>query len=666
MGKTYLASQFIKIQRQNKYYGYVRWIDYEVSLQSSIIKSLNPFYKCQGSPESIYREIIIKESNLEGKCLMVIDNFNNEGDYLLVEKLLPNFDILIISDKRHPKSGIPCINLSSLDKESAMLLFEKYYTKDFDSNKLENLLQKINYHTSTIVTLAKILEKDYSTITNLLEIWQKKTVKSTYDFVLVLIEDIAQKKGVSFEKIANELGVFIGDNNVNSPLKKGGVKQEVTNYFRRLSDSLRKSLHQGTLDFIKIVDRIYCFDLPQATISSSKEDFRQFLNLNPLMFSYLLTNIYFFFFITWLRYPDTTTEITSMQALANCAFFVIVRSWKFKLMLWKAVLLGIIGTVTGYVTITSQDSTQVFLYAGISTPALCLTCVYAVNWAYYHVDKLSFQVSTYQITMRQVIYLGGIGLIVGLVFLSYNTQLQKIISFNTLLFIDFSLTILVVVIAVIMLYYSKKDWGRNLVYYGVFIIVTLISFAAYMNMVENNFDGFQGNIFSFLDAISSSKINSMNTKQVLLISFFTLPFYNAIIDWCSVAVSRYEFEKLKKTQNPGIRDTIVIMAIDFFYAFCFKLAILVLLFLSAQLFQGSGATFTVQDIEQYIGGFKSAHKNGFDFMFGTTTNTLVTLLIITTILPSMLHLVTVLIRLSLNIMSRIFNALAIVIAWEKE
>ena len=76
----------------------------------------------------------------------------------------------------------------------------------------------------------------------------------------------------------------------------------------------------------------------------------------------------------------------------------------------------------------------------------------------------------------------------------------------------------------------------------------------------------------------------------------------------------------------------------------FKLLILGVLYAGALLFEKTGGTFQVNDIIIYFNYMTNAIlENGtFSFLFTGSTNTMLTLMISTTLLPTIIHFVTVL------------------------
>ena len=123
-----------------------------------------------------------------------------------------------------------------------------------------------------------------------------------------------------------------------------------------------------------------------------------------------------------------------------------------------------------------------------------------------------------------------------------------------------------------------------------------------------------------------------------------MPISNALIDSLSLSVSRYEFQKLLNKTTYSFSFFLKVSLVDFLYALGFKLLVLGVLYAGAYLFQNTGGTFQVSDIDIYFNSIiKAIFQDGsFSFLFTGSTNTMITLMISTTLLPTIIHFVTVL------------------------
>jgi hypothetical protein len=150
------------------------------------------------------------------------------------------------------------------------------------------------------------------------------------------------------------------------------------------------------------------------------------------------------------------------------------------------------------------------------------------------------------------------------------------------------------------------------------------------------------NIFQLLPILKD-----MSSKEIIYlftVFFFIMPMSNALIDSLSLSVSRYEFQKLLSKKTYSFPFFLKISLVDFFYALGFKLLVLGILYGGALLFEKTGGTFQVNDIDIYFNSIiKAIFQDGsFNFLFTGSTNTMITLMVSTTLLPTIIHFVTVL------------------------
>jgi len=150
------------------------------------------------------------------------------------------------------------------------------------------------------------------------------------------------------------------------------------------------------------------------------------------------------------------------------------------------------------------------------------------------------------------------------------------------------------------------------------------------------------NIFQLLPTLKD-----MPPKDILklfTIFFFIMPISNALIDSLSLSVSRYEFQKLLSKTTYNFLFFLKISLVDFFYALIFKIFVLGVLYIGVIFLQKTGATFQVSDIDIYFNCIIKAifQDESFSFLFTDSTNTMITLMVSTTLLPTIIHFVTVL------------------------
>jgi len=167
-------------------FDYVAWIKYRESLQTDFISQINESPKFDGTPDQQFNQIIGYLDNLKGRKLLVLDNFDNPSakDETKIKNILSDFKILITS--RNQFDDIQDIFLKELSKEDAIKLFEKHYTKEYNLNELEQLLDQISYHTLLIELSAKVLKNSrVASISSVLESFKNRnleTIKTKINF----------------------------------------------------------------------------------------------------------------------------------------------------------------------------------------------------------------------------------------------------------------------------------------------------------------------------------------------------------------------------------------------------------------------------------------------------------------------------------------------------
>jgi hypothetical protein len=176
---------------------------------------------------------------------------------------------------------------------------------------------------------------------------------------------------------------------------------------------------------------------------------------------------------------------------------------------------------------------------------------------------------------------------------------------------------------------------------AVFVVMTV----AFVFAINN--DGstiLTQNIFQLLPTLKY--ISPNDTVRLFIVFFFIMPMSNAFIDSLSLSVSRYEFQKLLNKKTYSFPFFLKVSLVDFLYALVFKLLILGVLYTGALLFEKTGGTFQVNNIIIYFNYMTNAIlENGtFSFLFTGSTNTMITLMVSTTLLPTIIHFVSILLN----------------------
>jgi hypothetical protein len=184
------------------------------------------------------------------------------------------------------------------------------------------------------------------------------------------------------------------------------------------------------------------------------------------------------------------------------------------------------------------------------------------------------------------------------------------------------------------------------------IVVMVVAMAMVMGIIGiglaiavlNGDSSLTDNIFQLLPKLKD--MSQTERLSLFIVFFYIMPMSNALIDSLSLSVSRYEFQKLLDEKAYSFPFFLKISLVDFLYALVFKLLVLGVLYIGAYLFQNTGGTFQVSDMDIYFNSIiKAIFQDGsFSFLFTGSTNTMITLMISTTLLPTIIHFVSVLIN----------------------
>ncbi len=179
---------------------------------------------------------------------------------------------------------------------------------------------------------------------------------------------------------------------------------------------------------------------------------------------------------------------------------------------------------------------------------------------------------------------------------------------------------------------------------GIVMIFFVVSIIISHPMIEEKYSFFSGNILD-LFILTSQIDHGISTDQVVAVFtlfFILFPLLNAFLDWCSVAVTRYEFQRLVQEKNPRIFFFLKIIGWDLLIAVFFKLLVLFTLYVSAHLFEGSGAVFQIETIRNYWAILFPLSEQfaiaNLPQLWGTPDYRLISFMIGTTLIPSLIHL----------------------------
>jgi len=177
IGKTTLAKEYFNSTTGDYVHRY--WISFHSSIAESFIQTFNQSdgFQFEGNSEEIFVQICKVLENFQGRNLLVLDNFNNLDEFIVLGQLLPGFDLLVTSRLTPPGSeDFETLKIGALEEKSCRELFYTHYTLSSDDPSLNCLLRLIDYHTLTTELLAKTAQCGEFTIEELLSIWKKEEI----------------------------------------------------------------------------------------------------------------------------------------------------------------------------------------------------------------------------------------------------------------------------------------------------------------------------------------------------------------------------------------------------------------------------------------------------------------------------------------------------------
>lgn len=152
IGKTTLGSKYYLQYEQE--YNHLIWLYADSGIRSALFRltlDLDLKWDANVSEEERIEQLLLKLSNLNKQCLMILDNTNEENDLLQwtdALSRLSNFHILFTTRVQELEE-ILVYKVSALSETDAIQLFEKYYPnlKTSEHDLLKSLLKAIGYNT---------------------------------------------------------------------------------------------------------------------------------------------------------------------------------------------------------------------------------------------------------------------------------------------------------------------------------------------------------------------------------------------------------------------------------------------------------------------------------------------------------------------------------------
>lgn len=167
IGKSELAKQYA-LQNRNRYHT-ILFVTYSSTLEklfydksSIVIDELEP---AENETEDAFfvRKLAIFRSIADKGVLLIVDNFDTDGDARLKELLEGDYHVILTTRNAHP--GYPTVKVDAMrDPEVLMRIFEENYGESIDEwNRpyLEEIFALVDYHTYAIELIAKQMDASF-------------------------------------------------------------------------------------------------------------------------------------------------------------------------------------------------------------------------------------------------------------------------------------------------------------------------------------------------------------------------------------------------------------------------------------------------------------------------------------------------------------------------
>jgi len=198
----------------------------------------------------------------------------------------------------------------------------------------------------------------------------------------------------------------------------------------------------------------------------------------------------------------------------------------------------------------------------------------------------------------------------------------------------------------------------NVIHIVIIIGIIGIILHLFLSLYKEKISLSSHNIFEFLNTFSSYTV--FEQSKVIVLFFVLFPLLNALLDWLSISVTRYEFAKLINNSKTYFSYVSIIIW-DLLLAFGFKLLVLFLLYINAHIWEGNPAVFEVGVMKEYWRYLLSLYlfqEVDMAYFYSTQSIQLISLMIMTTLVPSIVHIVIIVIHLFYKIFSQILGLLS--------
>jgi len=411
-------------------------------------------------------------------------------------------------------------------------------------------------------------------------------------------------------------------------LAHGNKKKLDTNlklYLQNFSLSVLQSNQNITSKVINFIDKLYRFKIEDSN------KIRGCFQIQPLFTSWILSYIYLTFFLLIIGYSTFSEYI-----------------------LWQFVFLIVYYSII-YYKLTHELNHTSFIIFTIIISIIFISSINLKGWDAF--GPIIFSI------------LGGsIGGIMGIIKkqFNFNSFYMALISNIILLSILGMFKISIIDIFDIFgnsIVFLTTFTGAFIGFYNIGIIFSIISgigigigLGITLIIESNDLNFNKNNIFYFFEGIDKT-FNNYEILSIIILFFILFPFLNATLDWISITVTRYEFSKLLNSSKSYI-TYIRIIIWDLMLAFGFKLLVLLLLYINSHIWVGNPAVFKIDTIREYWCHLLDLYLFSdvdMSYFYSTKSTKLISLMIMTTLLPSIGHIVILIFHIIYKILSQILG-----------
>lgn len=179
IGKSELAKQYALRYRED--YDNILFVTYELSLEKLVCDStaieIENFPPIQEEDEHTYfqKKMQALRSIADERTLIIVDNFDVDMDPNLKEFLEGKYRVIFTTRNAHP--GYTTVKVGTIqDKDVLFRIFEQNYgasIEEWERPYVEELFERIEYHTYTIELIAKQMEASFLNTQEMLELLKK-------------------------------------------------------------------------------------------------------------------------------------------------------------------------------------------------------------------------------------------------------------------------------------------------------------------------------------------------------------------------------------------------------------------------------------------------------------------------------------------------------------